>query len=233
MLLDRELRGSLQFFLDYTNLTPDSPGFGLTADSTKRPSVASIAAVGFALTAWVIACERGFLPAAEARAIVRGTLRTLCNAAAHHRGFFAHFLHMENGERFRKCEYSTIDTALCLNGVITAAAYFDQDAEVADLAQQLLERVDWHFIVFTRGDRTLFRMAYNPDRGGGLSERSCVRSAPASSSWAMTWGFWSGCSSPRRVAWASRRSSCRTASSPCGQCPRRPCRSHGAWPALR
>ncbi|GAB4402912.1 MAG: glucoamylase family protein [Anaerolineales bacterium] len=165
-LLDKELRGSLQFFLDYTNLAPDSPGFGLTADSTKRPGVASIAAVGFALTAWVIACERGFLPTAEARAIVRGTLRTLHEAAAHHRGFFAHFLHMQSGERFRKCEYSTIDTALCLNGVITAAAYFDQDAEIADLAQQLLERVDWHFIVFTRGDKTLFRMAYNPDRGG-------------------------------------------------------------------
>ncbi len=165
-LLGSELRGSLNFFLDYTNRNPDSPGFGLTADSTKRPGVASIAAVGFALTAWVIAAERGFLAATEVRDIVRGTLRTLCNTVAHHRGFFAHFLDIQTGARFRKCEYSTIDTALCLNGVLTAAAYFDQDAEITDLAQHLLERVDWRFIVFARGDKTLFHMAYNPDRGG-------------------------------------------------------------------
>lgn len=165
-LLENELRGSLNFFLDYTNLDPGSPGFGLTADSTKKPGIASIAAVGFALTAWVLASERGFLPANEARNVVRATLRTLCSTAAHHRGFFAHFLDMQTGARFRKCEYSTIDTALCLNGVITAAAYFDQDAGIADLAWQLLERVDWRFIIFARGDRTLFRMAYNPDKGG-------------------------------------------------------------------
>ncbi|MBP8000703.1 MAG: hypothetical protein KA338_15740, partial [Chloroflexi bacterium] len=65
----------------------------------------------------------------------------------------------------RKCEYSTIDTALCLNGVITAAAYF-HDAAVSDLAQQLLDRVDWPFIIFEKDGQTLFRMAYNPDQGG-------------------------------------------------------------------
>ncbi len=165
-LIERELQGSLEFFLQFTNLSPDSPGFGLTADSTKKPGVASIAAVGFALTAWVIAAERGFLPKAQARDIVRGTLRTLCDTAAHHRGFFAHFLHMQSGARFGKCEYSTIDTALCLNGVITAAAYFGEDGEIAERAQQLLEQVDWEFIVFEQGGKTLFRMAYNPDEGG-------------------------------------------------------------------
>jgi hypothetical protein len=72
---------------------------------------------------------------------------------------------METGERVRKCEFSTIDTALCLNGVITAAAYF-QDAEIEALSRQLLERVDWGFIVFKKAGKTLFRMAYNPDRGG-------------------------------------------------------------------
>lgn len=168
-LIERELQGSLEFFLRFTNLAPDSPGFGLTADSTQKPRVASIAATGFALTAWVIARERGFLSARRAREITRGTLRTLLHRASHHRGFFAHFLHMDSGERFRKCEYSTIDTALCLNGVITAAAYFD-DEEIGHLAQQLLNRVDWEFIVFEQGGKTLFRMAYNPDPGGDYVE---------------------------------------------------------------
>lgn len=165
-LLIDEIRRSVQFFLDYTNRQPGSPGFGLTADSTRQPAKASIAATGFALTAWAIAAERGFVARQEARQIVLGTLHTLLHSAAHHRGFFAHFLHMDRAGRFGKSEYSTIDTALCLNGVITAAAYFHQDAAITERARRILERVDWSFIVFERNNQALFRMAYNPDPDG-------------------------------------------------------------------
>ncbi|MCB8978516.1 MAG: hypothetical protein H6657_13920 [Ardenticatenaceae bacterium] len=164
-LLHDELKGSFAFFLEHTNLDPASPGFGLTVDSTKKRQTASIASVGFTLSAWVIAVERGFMPRQRAQQITRQTLHTLLHHASHHRGFFAHFLDIATGARIGKCEYSTIDTALCLNGVITAAAYF-QDAEVTELAQQLLDRVDWPFIVFERDGITLFRMAYNPDKDG-------------------------------------------------------------------
>jgi hypothetical protein len=164
-LLQRELQGSVEFFLDYTNLDPNSEGFGLTVDSTKNLRMASIAATGFALSAWVIASERGFLPPLRALEITRRTLRTLLHNVPHHRGFFVHFLDMQTAERRGKCEYSTIDTALCLNGVITAASYF-QDGEVRQMADELLRRVDWRFIIFERDGTALFRMAYNPDRGG-------------------------------------------------------------------
>jgi len=164
-LLQRELRGSFEFFRDFTNLETGSPGFGLSVDNTNEPEVASIASVGFALTAWVIAAARGYLSRAEAAAITRGTLETLLHRVSHHRGFFAHFVDMANGQRLGQCEYSTIDTALCLNGVITAAAFF-QEAGIDVLARQLLDRVEWRFIVFEKADRTLFRMAYNPDRDG-------------------------------------------------------------------
>lgn len=168
-ILARELVGSVEFFLDYTNLDPSSTGYGLTVDSTKKTTIASIAATGFALTAWVIAAERGLLPQARARDIVRGTLHTLLHNVPHHRGFFAHFLHTDTAERWRKCEYSTIDTALCLNGVITAAAYFD-DTAIREMAEALLARTDWHFLVFEHDGQALFRMAYNPDRGGDYVE---------------------------------------------------------------
>lgn len=164
-LLLRELRGSVDFFLDFSNLEAGSPGFGLTVDSTKDLRIASVAAAGFALSGWVIACERGFLPRQRAVEITRGTLDTLLHRAPHHRGFFAHFLDMQTAQRHRSCEYSTIDTALCLNGVIAAAAYFG-DAQISELAQALLERVDWRFLVFESEDQALFHMAYNPDRGG-------------------------------------------------------------------
>ncbi|MFN8529685.1 MAG: glucoamylase family protein [Anaerolineae bacterium] len=164
-LLHHELQGSIDFFLQFTNLDPQSPGFGLTVDATKKLEIASIAATGFALSGWVIAAERGLLPRQRALDITRGTLRTLLHNVSHHRGFFAHFLHMKTAQRRGKCEYSTIDTALCLNGVITAAAYF-QDSEVTQLADELLARVDWQLIIFEKNDQTLFHMAYNPDHGG-------------------------------------------------------------------
>ncbi len=165
LLLRREIEGSLRFFLDHTNLNPHSPAFGLTVDSTKDPALASIAASGFALTAWVIAAERGLLSKQQAQNITRGALYTLLHRASHQRGFFAHFLRMDTAQRWGKCEYSTIDTALCLNGVITAAAYFT-DPAIRDLAAQMLERVDWRFIVFEENGQALFHMAYNPDSDG-------------------------------------------------------------------
>ncbi|MCI0446377.1 hypothetical protein L0152_24580, partial [bacterium] len=123
-ILHNELIGSFEFFLHYTNLDPGSKGFGLTVDSTKNHHVASIASVGFALTAWVIAAERGYISRQRAMDITKRSLHTLLHHASHHHGFFAHFLHMESGQRLRKCEFSTIDTSICLNGVITAAEYF-------------------------------------------------------------------------------------------------------------
>lgn len=168
-LLEREVQGSVEFFLDYTNLDPQSRGYGLTVDATKNLEIASIAATGFALSAWVIGSERGILPKQRALEITRGTLNTLLHHVSQHRGFFAHFLKMDSGERRGKCEYSTIDTALCLNGVITAAAYF-QDAQVEAMAAEVLERVDWPYIIFEVDGQTRFHMAYNPDRDGDYVE---------------------------------------------------------------
>jgi hypothetical protein len=164
-LLEREVQGSVQFFLDFTNLDPNSRGFGLTVDSTKDSQMASIAATGFALSGWAIASERRLLPQDRAVEITRGTLRTLLQHVSHHRGFFAHFLHIDSAQRWNKCEYSTIDTALCLNGVITAAAHF-QDDDIRQMAADLLARVDWDFITFEKDGQMLFHMAYNPDQGG-------------------------------------------------------------------
>ncbi len=160
-----EIRRSVAFFLDFTNLKTGSRGFGLTADSTKTPERASIASVGYALTAWVIAAESGILPKETARRITVGTLKTLLFNTSHFKGFFAHFLVTETGERYGKTEFSTIDTAICLNGVITASAYFHDD-EITQLAEALLDRVDWGFLVFEQDGKSLFHMSYNPDWGG-------------------------------------------------------------------
>ncbi len=164
-LLTRELNAAVRFFYDHTNLNPTSPGYGLAADVNHKPQVASIAAVGFALSAWAIAAERGLLSRREALTIAQGTLRTLLKRTPHAFGFFAHFLDLNTGTRWRRCEYSTIDTGLCLNGALTAAAYF-RDAALEDLTAQLLERLEWQRFIFEQEGRHLLRMAYNPDPGG-------------------------------------------------------------------
>jgi hypothetical protein len=164
-LLANELKGSFEFFRDFTNLDPDSNGCGLTVDTTKDPRIASIASVGFALTAWVIGHARGYVSREQAVRIVGRTLDTLERRVPHYHGFFAHFLYMDSAERVRRCEYSTIDTALCLNGVITAAAYF-QEPGIQEAAERVLGRVDWQHFVTDRNGRALLRMAYNPDPDG-------------------------------------------------------------------
>ncbi len=164
-LLDYECEGAIAFFRAGTNLDPFSPGYGLTVDAIHRPQVASIASVGFALSAWVIAVERGLMSRAEALSITRGTLRTLVERVPHRYGFFAHFLDRATATRWGHCEYSTIDTGLCLNGVVTAAAYF-RDSEIDELTERLLDRIDWMAFLAERDGHTVLRMSYNPDADG-------------------------------------------------------------------
>ena len=69
--------------------------------------------------------------------------------ATGYKGFYYHFLDMQTGARAWQCELSTVDSALLLGGMLTAAAYFDGDApaerEIRDLAERLYARVDWRW----------------------------------------------------------------------------------------
>lgn len=129
----------------------------LIPDRHPSPSFASIAAVGFGLTAYVIGAERGFVSRAQARNRTLRTLRFLANlpqgpeesGKAGYRGFFYHFLDMETGHRFETTELSTVDTALMLGGVLLAQTYFDrstrQEREIRQYADQLYRAVDWRW----------------------------------------------------------------------------------------
>jgi hypothetical protein len=69
--------------------------------------------------------------------------------ASGYKGFFYHFLDVETGRRVWQCELSTIDSAFLFAGMLTAAAYFDQEtpdeAEVRQLADALYCRADWNW----------------------------------------------------------------------------------------
>src|SRR5690348_16175679 len=85
---------------------------GLVPDRWPSPSFSSIASVGFALPAYAIGIERGWCARSEARDLTLTTLRFFWDApqgpeprgTAGHKGFFYHFLDMENGLRYRDVE---------------------------------------------------------------------------------------------------------------------------------
>ena len=108
---------------------------GLVPDRWPAAPFASIAAVGFALNAYAIGVERGYVTRAQARARVLTTLRFLHAApqgtdpanSAGYQGFFYHFLNFGSGKRYGNSELSTVDTALLMAGVLFVGGYFDQD----------------------------------------------------------------------------------------------------------
>ena len=73
--LDDVQRRTFRYFWNTTN-----PANGLARDRYPTPSFASMAAVGFALTAYPIGAERGFVSRTDAAARTLATLRFLWNA---------------------------------------------------------------------------------------------------------------------------------------------------------
>ena len=142
---------SFSYFLHETN--PDN---GLVIDKTAADWPASIAATGFALAAYPVAVERGFMPRAAAVERTLTTLRFFWNSpqgpepdATGYQGFYYHFLDMRTGRRAWQCELSTIDSAFLLAGALTAGVYFDADTadehEIRTLADTLYRRADWQW----------------------------------------------------------------------------------------
>ena len=151
-LLDDVHRRTFDFFWQTAN-----PANGLVPDRYPTPSPASIAAVGFALTAYPIGVERGWITRAQARERVLATLRFFSEApqgphfagVAGYQGFFYHFLDMQTGLRARHCELSTVDTSLLLAGMLFCQGWFDQadddEARIRQLVDAIYARVDWNW----------------------------------------------------------------------------------------
>lgn len=162
-------RRTFQWFWDVGD-----PVTGLIPDRWPTPSFASIAAVGFALTAYPIGVERGWINREDAQLRTLATLRFLDRApmgdtasgTAGHRGFFYHFLDMKTGTRFGKTELSSVDTALLMGGILFAAQYFAgpsaEDAEIRRLADALFGRVEWPWM---QQDNGFVSMGWHPETG--------------------------------------------------------------------
>jgi hypothetical protein len=155
MLDDQELNRlqltTLQYYLHEVN-----PANGLVRDKTDKTAPASIAAVGLALATLPVLVERGILSREFAPAIALKRLRFFRDAphgpepdATGYKGFYYHFLDIKSGRRVWNCELSTIDSAFLFAGMLTCAAYFDQETEEEDelrrLVDELFGKADWQW----------------------------------------------------------------------------------------
>ncbi|HEX8339212.1 MAG TPA: hypothetical protein VF621_20995, partial [Pyrinomonadaceae bacterium] len=155
------------YFLEHadagTGLVLDRARTSGEAHAPGHPShrIASSAATGFGLTALCAGAERGWVTRAEARGRVLTTLRFFAERAPRERGWFLHWMDAATGERRWQSEFSSIDTALLLAGVLTARQCFREDPEVVRLATLIYGRVDFGWML--AGHPTLLSHGWRPE----------------------------------------------------------------------
>ena len=160
-LLDEIERRACHYFYDMGD-----PGTGLIRDRASArepyaPSVSSIAATGFGLSALAIGVSRNYLDRSLTEGRVLTTLKFLCERADQEHGFFYHFMDSDTGKRIWKSEASSVDTAWLLCGVLHSSAFWE-NPEIRKYASELLRRADWEWML--NGRETLCH-GWTPEAG--------------------------------------------------------------------
>ncbi|HEY0197295.1 MAG TPA: glucoamylase family protein [Rhodanobacter sp.] len=166
--LERLQHAAFEYFAQTAN-----PANGLVPDTSRANSPVSIAVVGFALSVYPMAVERGWMERSDAMARTLAALRFFRDSdqsglptATGYKGFYYHFLDIHTGVRVWQSELSMIDTALLIAGVLTAATYFDagtpDESELRSIADLLYRRVDWRW---SQDGGDTIRQGWKPECG--------------------------------------------------------------------
>ena len=161
-----------------------SPPSCLVPDRWPSAPFSSIAAVGFAVPAFAVGAERGYVTREAARKRTLACLETFAalpqgsapSGTAGHHGFYYHFLRLDDGTRFKDVELSTVDSALLFAGFLFAQGYYDADhpdeARIRALAGELFARADWPAMLRPEGEDAAnlsgsrgLTMGWRPERG--------------------------------------------------------------------
>jgi hypothetical protein len=170
-LFDDIEKRTFQFFWDTSNEVN-----GLTPDRYPSRPFSSIAAVGFALTAYPVGVENGWISRGQAVDRTLVTLRFFRDAPqgpepvgrTGYKGFFYHFVDMDKGHRFKDwVELSSVDTSLLMMGVLFAQSYYTgedpREHEIREIADQLYRDVQWTWLQLRK---PLVSMGWFPDERG-------------------------------------------------------------------
>ncbi len=187
-MLDLLERRTAQYFIDWSSRKEAS--LGIPQDRSNSSALLTVGGIGFALPAYIISAERGWLSRNAAISKTLSVLRILGNASSFgpepigrigYKGFFYHFLGVDGKrklnfdypataahENFTTVELSTIDTGLALMGVLAAQSYFngsaEKEVEIRSLAQHIYNRVEWDFMLRTgTPDANRFYLGWKPN----------------------------------------------------------------------
>lgn len=166
-LLDLIQFRAFQYFIDYVGRRPDNLGF--VQDRATFPDLISVGGQGFTFAAWIIGIQNGWISETWVKERVLHILGELSDTTNFgpegtgkigHRGFFYHFLGPDGRRKINfdwpktsvdesknTVELSFIDTGLLLWGIYALQSFFADDIEIDNLCQQVLDNVDWDFML--------------------------------------------------------------------------------------
>ena len=153
-LLDLVQRTTFKYFWDYAH-----PVSGLARERYGSDDTVTSGGSGFGIMCLPVGVERGFVSREEAAARLRTILDFLSSAQTFH-GAFPHWI---NGRTGKVIPFSAndnggdlVETSFLMEGLLTAAQYFDGDAE-ADIRasiRALWEAVEWDW--YLHGQEVLY-----------------------------------------------------------------------------
>ncbi len=144
-------------------------------DRYPAKTFSSIAATGFGLGAYITGIENKYITREAAAGRVLNTLQTLWTLpqgpepidVSGHKGFFYHFLNLEDAKRYKTVELSSIDSGLLMAGILSCMSYFDDknddtEKQIRTLSDSLFLRVDWNWMMKSNGRMS---MGWHPEKG--------------------------------------------------------------------
>lgn len=164
-LLDDNSRRAFDYFIEATH-----PQTGFTKDRSSNftPTdsgdhyVASIAAIGFALSAYAVGDHRGWILHDEAVRRARNTVKNMLEVAPKSHGWYYHWLNWQTGKIEWNSEVSTIDSAILFCGMILCEQAL-KDPELTRLTNKVLGAIDWKYMLNNGGakpNKKTFTMGY-------------------------------------------------------------------------
>lgn len=203
-ILNELSKRAVRFFWEQTE-----PSTGLARDrgpNTKggkenNATISSVASTGYALAAYAIGVERGWLPREAALVRARTTLQTVLTRVEGSHGWYFHFVNGKTGKREWNSELSSIDSGLLFAGMMMAEQGL-KDPEFSKLSESVLKRVDWKWMLTDGGTKPsslTFSHGWKPEEGflahrwGSFSEHMFL--------YVLAYALWPDMPSGSWVAW--------------------------------
>ncbi|MBI1334241.1 MAG: hypothetical protein GC165_15335 [Armatimonadetes bacterium] len=144
-----------------TGFTKDRSA-NFTPEDNPEHVVASVAAVGFALSAYAVGDHRGWMTHKEAIAKSRNTIRHMIDLAPKSHGWYYHWLNWKTGKIEWNSEVSTIDSSIFFCGLILNERAL-KDPEISKMTSKILKGIDWDYMLHNGGnkpEKNMFTMGY-------------------------------------------------------------------------